>query len=190
MCDMETKRKGQGSAQSRERMVRAMLEIMQEKPFASVTVSELASRAGVSRMTFYRNYDSMADVFRFHFDDMMEQFTASGRSISRLGTFRDKAALAEMFRFFQEESTFLKALFKAGFADMLLSVLDSYSESRWGDISTPYEISAFTGALFNLCVAWSENDFDITPEQMGEFLSELFAPFDGAAALKVAVEES
>lgn len=39
----------------------AMLELIQEKPLSSITVSELADRADINRKTFYKHYhDTMA----------------------------------------------------------------------------------------------------------------------------------
>ena len=48
---------------SKECIVSAILQLINDKPLSSISVSELCSKAGVSRMTFYRNYDSIEDIF-------------------------------------------------------------------------------------------------------------------------------
>lgn len=40
----------------------ALLQLMARKPLDKINVSELCSRAGVSRVTFYRNFSSMKDI--------------------------------------------------------------------------------------------------------------------------------
>lgn len=47
---------------TRESLLTAMLLLMNEKPFEKITITELVRKAGVSRMAFYRNYDSKEDI--------------------------------------------------------------------------------------------------------------------------------
>ena len=48
---------------AKECIVSALLQLTDLKPLSSVTISELCQKAGVSRMTFYRNYASVEDIF-------------------------------------------------------------------------------------------------------------------------------
>ena len=50
---------------SQARIADALILLMERKPFASVTISELCRDAGVSRPTFYSLFDSMEDVVRY-----------------------------------------------------------------------------------------------------------------------------
>ncbi len=45
-----------------ESLTEALLQIMREKPLDKINVSELCERAGVSRVSYYRNYNSMQDI--------------------------------------------------------------------------------------------------------------------------------
>lgn len=45
-----------------KKMHEALLSIMQEKDYLDITVSDLTRRAGVARASFYRHYNSVADV--------------------------------------------------------------------------------------------------------------------------------
>lgn len=47
----------------RERLCRAMAEVMVEKGYAGTSVEDVLKRAGVSRLTFYRLFDSKLDCF-------------------------------------------------------------------------------------------------------------------------------
>ena len=40
---------------SRDCMVQALIQLLQTKSLSNITISELTERAGVSRMTYYRN---------------------------------------------------------------------------------------------------------------------------------------
>ena len=47
-----------------ERLTGALLELLEEKPLADISVSELCDRAGVGRTSFYRNYQEKEDILR------------------------------------------------------------------------------------------------------------------------------
>ena len=50
----------------------ALLQLLESRKLADVTVSELAREAGVSRSTFYQHYDNPADVY----DALVAEFAA------------------------------------------------------------------------------------------------------------------
>ncbi len=47
---------------TRESLMEALLQLMKEKDYEKITVTELVKRAGVSRMSFYRNYGKIGDI--------------------------------------------------------------------------------------------------------------------------------
>ena len=40
-------------------MVQALIQLLKTKSLSNITITELTERAGVSRMTYYRNYHSL-----------------------------------------------------------------------------------------------------------------------------------
>lgn len=55
---------------ARERIVAALTELMSTRDYASITITEITQKAGVSRMTYYRNYSSKEDILRKFMDDV------------------------------------------------------------------------------------------------------------------------
>ena len=51
--------------QSQRQIAAAMMELIQEKPFAQITISELCKAAGISRQTFYSLFTSRESVVVF-----------------------------------------------------------------------------------------------------------------------------
>ena len=45
-----------------ESITDALLILMKEKPLSEINVSELCNKAGVSRVSFYRNFTSLEDI--------------------------------------------------------------------------------------------------------------------------------
>ena len=48
---------------SRDCMVKTLIQLLKTKSLSNITITELTERAGVSRMTYYRNYHSLDDIF-------------------------------------------------------------------------------------------------------------------------------
>lgn len=55
---------------SKQRIQQALFSLLEEWPIESITVSEVASRAGVSRTTYYRLYDSLESVVNEVLDEL------------------------------------------------------------------------------------------------------------------------
>lgn len=49
---------------SKKKLTEAMGELLHEKPYREVTITELCDRAGLSRPAFYQNFDDIGDVVR------------------------------------------------------------------------------------------------------------------------------
>ena len=56
------------------RFDKALLSLLEEKPFDYITIKELCERAGVSRSTFYLHYQNTADLLQEATQYVLEQF--------------------------------------------------------------------------------------------------------------------
>lgn len=52
---------------------RAYIDLVIEKGYKKITISDIAERADINRMTFYSHYDAVEDVFYEFLDDMEEE---------------------------------------------------------------------------------------------------------------------
>ena len=78
---------------SKECIVSAILQLINDKPLSSISVSELCSKAGVSRMTFYRNYDSIEDIFVKQLNEIFEEYKSDDIAQNTEGFYSDEAHL-------------------------------------------------------------------------------------------------
>ena len=82
----------------RECIATALLQLMREKPFEAITVTELARRAGVSRTTYYRNFTSKEDILRASVDQIMDAFTKAAEALPPQAGVREVGALRVFVR--------------------------------------------------------------------------------------------
>ena len=79
---------------SREYLTTALLQLLQTTSLQEIKISQLVKRAGVSRMAFYRNFDTLDDVLVDYFepqisslfDDIIERISADDKLL-KLGDF-------------------------------------------------------------------------------------------------------
>lgn len=149
----------------------AMFDLMHEKSFSDITITELIKRAGVARASYYRNYSSKEDILETLTDDVLEYYRAG---IVENKPFLCYDNLLRSFQFFRSFSRYLIDLYQSGFAYILMEKLNQFHESIVGIMPansiSRYEIYAYMGALVNIGIRWLEDGQKETPEEMAAFL--------------------
>jgi len=80
---------------TRDRLGDALINLILQKPFETVTVQEVLDRAEVSRSTFYMHYRNKEDLFLSDVDEFWEGMATA---LSRRGEASDRlAAVRELF---------------------------------------------------------------------------------------------
>lgn len=80
-----------------EKMELAFFQLIEEKHYSKITVSELIEKAGVSRTTFYRHYVDIFDMYRKTCDRLIEAFVSV--VFLSMGEPKDADALSAFYRF-------------------------------------------------------------------------------------------
>ncbi len=171
-------KKNQANILAKECIVTALMQLLEEKPFSAITISELTERAGVSRMTYYRNYQAKEDIFEIYLDDVLEHYREDVQELMLKGNYYDKDNMVHYFSYLKDHRIFLECLVKNGFGHLLLRTISKYVMATWyreGDgVERYYMLQAFAGALFTLYLTWSNNGMQETPEQMAEILRKIY----------------
>ena len=58
----------------KESITQALLILMENKDFEKITITDIVNKAGVVRMSFYRNYTSKEDVILKHLYEIYEKW--------------------------------------------------------------------------------------------------------------------
>ena len=60
--------------QSKESIRKALIKAMQDSPYEEITIKHILIEAGVTRRTFYRNFDNKDDVLNSYLDEITSAF--------------------------------------------------------------------------------------------------------------------
>ena len=111
---------------TRDALGDALVALMQEKPFDTITVQDVLDRAKVGRSTFYTHYSDKDDLLM---SDAEEFFESVAMLLSVRGDTSDRVfPVREFFGHIVETKQFVDALVSAGkFKSKALDTDDSYS---------------------------------------------------------------
>lgn len=85
-----------------KRMDAALVELLEEKPFQAITVTDVCRAAGANRSTFYSHYSNTLDLLNEVKDQTMHDFYASFEHLPREGALTDRKFLDTYLRFVEE----------------------------------------------------------------------------------------
>lgn len=167
----------------------ALIELIEEKGYESITVQQILERANVGRSTFYSHFQYKDELLHSCFDDIKAVFEQLNQQFSSSGgvTVDTRAAdpILRLFEFAGRNHRFFKALlgkqsngaFNKYFYDYLFAIIYEHlsllrldkRESLQGEIAAHYIVSAFIGIL----MWWVDKDMPQSAQEMATLFSQL-----------------
>lgn len=166
---------------SREMIIDALTDLMKKKKYKDITVTDLVNSAGLGRKTFYRHFQSKADVLEYFFDLMFPEYQNELSDSIQSSNNRAFAIVNAYFEFWRRRFDLLRYLVDNNLMDILLKKLN---QSIWTlnynvlkDISNEeyvkYSVAFYSGGLWNLLYQWAENGGIEPSDQMAKLYIKL-----------------
>lgn len=157
----------------RSRILAALLKMMQEQPFADISISALVSTAQVGRASFYRNFTDKEDVLRQENDRLTAQWKQSYEAEEHAAP---NELLISLLDFYKEHSDFCLALYQAGLSDIVLQTLLDQSEiTPEMPNAIAYLKSSIAYMLYGWIVEWMKRGM----QESGTELAKMFEEAQG-----------
>lgn len=162
----------------RESLICALFQLMSQKPFNDIKISEIALKAGVSRMAYYRNYQSKEDLIADFWDQLFENFKSE---IVEQQLSDEKAAIL-YFSTFRKYAFQVEQLIQAGMQNQIHCHYEIYMEEVFGklfpypqisELEKVYKYSFIGGGLNNVIIAWASRGMLETDEEMANIIAEI-----------------
>lgn len=140
-------------------IITALLKLMEEKPYESITVTDIAKKAGVVRVTYYRHFKSKEDIIIRYFDKNVADFKSRLQFQPR--TKEDHYEMLFMtFSYFKEHKNLFDLLVSAHLEYVYLDYLNGHfkNDRRYRkNGKTVYDACFMVGALYNMSMEWLKN---------------------------------
>lgn len=149
----------------------ALFLLMDEKPFSTISITELINKAGVARATYYRNYSSKEEIIEKLIDQIFIEFRTEYPIQNFDDRFRDghfDHILDYVLRYREQ----IRILHKSGLSSLYLNGLNRYLVRSCHQQITEQQkilLYSFAGAEFNLIF----NYFLTNPKLNKKILSNL-----------------
>ena len=154
-------RKHPGNLFVRDRITEALFKLMKSKDFNDITVSMLVKTAGVSRNSFYRNYQSMEDIIRQYLIERTSQWWAE--YLAHL----HPNVIEALFQHFLDMRETIQLLYHSNLSHLLMEhIVMCGRESLIGDAANAYQTAFMSGGLCGLTNAWIIRGMRETPKEM------------------------
>lgn len=167
---MEEKIRSKQNQLAREYITSALIQLVREKPLSAVSIKELAERAGVSRMTFYRNYTSTEDILLSRIRDILAQYRRDDAEQEQQGRFYDIERVRHGLTYFYRHREFVTSLVCCGLSDVFLRELTEFALDKWlprrDDLAEQYRLVSFVGTLFNSYMTWIQSPQEMPLEDL------------------------
>lgn len=162
----------------------ALIALMQQKPFDTITVQDVLDRAHVSRSTFYTHYSDKDDLLM---SDAEEFFEALSMALSAQGDKSDRVfPVQEFFAHLADVQPFFKALVKSGKYQENMDLARGHFargiERRLAELprgksippnDRPAIAFAHAGALLSLLTWWLDRGMRESPAKMDELFHRI-----------------
>ena len=163
--------KEQGRSSAKARIENAFLDLLNEKPYLEITVTDIIKKAGVSRMSYYRNYSTVMDIVESITDRMADDFL--DELIPMFDIHDDRRLREFLFNYFYQLSRNYRTVFPANRLnqDVIMGRLhDKVSrieiDNHLDSIPEKYGRIAKMSIIDGVGHAWLTDGMKETPEDM------------------------
>lgn len=162
----------------------ALIALILEKHYDTITVQDIIDRANVGRSTFYLHFRDKEDLFRGDWERLLNHFV---ERIKRKNLFEGRIfPICELFEHLKDFHHFYRALVKSGKIEWLFSLGQKYLAERLEKhitslletenrtlVPIPILANYLACEIFSNLKWWLDNDMPYSPEKMDEIFHNL-----------------
>ncbi|MDR3598340.1 TetR/AcrR family transcriptional regulator [Clostridium sp.] len=174
--------------QSKKWLIEALFDLMKEKPYNNITVTEIADKAQLARRTFYRNFKVKEDLLSEYASYLFEDYIKCIKENTIL-TF--STLLITYFEFWNNHIKELELLKQNNLfyliiqeANLFIPDLNRLIEAQWHNYENSIEeryICLFNvGGLWNVLSEWIEDKERRSPKEMAKIIQKAITNFSKA----------
>ncbi|EWH20998.1 TetR/AcrR family transcriptional regulator [Bacillus haynesii] len=174
-----------------KKMIRdALSELMKNKTFEEISVTDITKKADINRGTFYLHYEDKYDLLEQSEEEIIQEINnIAKRSIHSMDILKQDVIdnpltfVVDIFQYIRENEVFMKAIlgpkgpgsFRLKFKSVLSINLKRLKAAIRTDPIVPedYLISYITGAHISVMQQWLENGMKESPHDMALILSKI-----------------
>ena len=149
----------------------ALLQLMKKKPYHTITITELCEKAGVARVSFYRNYKSKDAVLVKLIEAITENFRSSTQIIYQNDP--PEAFFVMLMTHMKNQRDLCDLLYQAQMLYLVSDEFDRVFQSVYAGKYDPYKSSFISGGIYSVFYHWLRSGWRETPREIADKLAEV-----------------
>lgn len=153
-----------------ESITMALIQLMEKKDFNDISITELTKRAGVGRVSFYRNFEDKKDVLRKYLNDIQYEFMLSRKTNRHDSNFTEY--ITDLFAHLYNYRELAQLLLKADMFYLVKEQFDYVFDHLKTTGEEEYALFFLSGGLCNAFYYWASNNFAGSPKEIAENITK------------------
>lgn len=160
--------------QSKQKMVQALLTVMEQYDYKEITVTQITQEAQLSRKTFYRLFSNKDDILLLFFDGLFQEYFAQIK-VRKIQLYWDVVQV--FFDFWEERKGLLSLLQKNNLLTIVFEHSYQYSMQVFEfvrskeiaasfSVPLPYMLAYSVGGMHSMLLKWVEKGMDIPSSEL------------------------
>lgn len=146
----------------------ALLILLRDKEYKDISITEICKKAGVTRMSFYRNFASKEDILFKKVRNVTDSFVKESDISYKSDTV--SSYFVKLFTHMQQQKELCAALNKAGLIYMVKDEFDRVFLNTYENDYDEYKSLFLAGGIYNVFLFWLINDCRDDPETLAQRL--------------------
>lgn len=148
-----------------------LLMLMRKEDYKEISITEICEKAGVTRMSFYRNFESKEDILKRWIESVTDTFL----TVSEISFKNDssKDYFVKLFTHMKQHQEICEALYKADLIYLVKEQFDRGFLSIYHDEYDDYKSYFLAGGIYNVFLLWLMNGCAETPEELADRMTDM-----------------
>jgi len=147
---------------------KSLLELMEDRSFDAITITDIVKHALVGRASFYRNFSSKEDVLKQYLLRLIREWGTEFENSE------NPNFVVSLFSHYKKYSESYLLLYRSGLSYLVLDNIKTVCGPKPDQDDIPAYFSAwFAGALFGWIDEWITRGMRQEPEEMARLLEEV-----------------
>ncbi|MCR4901229.1 MAG: TetR/AcrR family transcriptional regulator [Butyrivibrio sp.] len=160
---------------AKREIAEAFKELLEEKTYTDITVTDVVKRAKVARASFYRNFSSTSDVMEYIKNNIYSDLNENVIPVVMSDDVRKWRAFLFRYIYFMEGNYRRFKEKKSVNASLILYTIAEVAGSigktmKFSDINEKYSTTARIGAVNSVILHWFDDGAKETPEEIVDYL--------------------
>ena len=149
----------------------ALLLLMRKRDYRDISITEICKKAGVTRMSFYRNFESKEDILKKWIGAITNDFLiASGISYKKDS---GREYFVKLFSHMEQYKDICTALWKADLLYIVKEQFDKVFLTVYKNEYHDYKSYFLSGGIYNVFLLWLVNGCRESPSELADDLENI-----------------